>query len=140
MRKHTMQKTLLLFTVILSSFFILQGCKKDKDDSPAPATYPKTVNIQYKVTSAAGFTQLLQLQYTNETGGIASQTNTPLPFNKTLSKTVNKYEVLILSFAAVGAGQLKGEILVDGTVVATKSFTGDTGSSTVPGQVTYTFQ
>lgn len=134
-----MKKTVLFFALLVSGLF-LQSCSKDKDDSPSSGTYPRTVSIEYKVTSPAGFTQLMQLQYTNESGGISSSTNTPLPFTKTISKTVNKYDILILSFGAVGAGQLKGDILVDGVVKATKSFSGDTGGSTVPGQVSYTFQ
>ncbi len=135
-------KTQVFFYVLFFCAFatLAQSCKKDDDDSPNPSTYPKTVSIQYKVSSPAGFTQVMQLQYTNETGGINSMTNVALPFTKTITKTVNKFDVLILSFGAVGAGELKGDILVDGTVAATKSFTGTTPGSTVPGQTTYTFQ
>lgn len=135
-------KTQVFFYALFFCAFatLVQSCKKDDDDSPNPSSYPKSVSIQYKVSSASGFTQALQLQYTNESGGIASMTNEPLPFTKTITKTVNRYDVLILSFGAVGAGELKGEILVNGTVAVTKSFTGTSSSSTVPGQVTYTFQ
>jgi hypothetical protein len=125
--------------LLFSGSFLLASCKKDKDHSPA-VSYPKTVSIQYKVTSVAGFTQLLQLQHTNETGGVASMNNVPLPFTKTITKTVDQYDVIVLMFGAVGAGELKGDIIIDGNVASTKSFTGSSGTSTVPGQVTYTFQ
>lgn len=137
----SLSKRLTCSCLFITAFmFVMQGCKKDKDDAPASGNYPKTVSIEYRVSSPAGFTQLMQLQYTNETGGIHSATNVSLPFSKSLSKSVNRFEILVLSFGATGAGQLKGDILVDGTVVATKTFTGSSGTSTVPGQVTYTFQ
>lgn len=130
-----------LWGLLFSSFAILaQSCKKDDDNNSPGTSYPKTVSIQYKVSSPSGFSQLMQLQHTNETGGNASMTNVPLPFTKTITKTVNKFDILILSFAAVGPGELKGDILIDGAVKATKSFTGSTAGSTVAGQVTYTFQ
>jgi len=135
-------KTQVFFYALFFCAFavLVQSCKKDDDDSPNPSTYPKSVSIEYKVSSPAGFTQAMQLQYTNESGGTASMTNVPLPFTKTITRTVNKFDILILGFAAVGAGELKGEILVNGTVAATKSFTGSAPGATVPGQVTYTFQ
>ncbi|MFT3980789.1 MAG: hypothetical protein QM687_09995 [Ferruginibacter sp.] len=133
------RKTLFSAAVLCMALLLSQGCKKNNDDDSASSAYPKTVNIQYKVSSPAGFTQAMQIQYTNETGGINSATNITLPYSTSFNKTVNRYDVQVLMFAATGVGELKGEILVDGAVVASKTFTGSSASSTIPGQVTYTF-
>ena len=105
-----MKNTSVLLSVALAAVLAFSGCKKDDDDNSPGTSYPKTVSIQYKVSSAVGFTQLLQLQHTNETGGSTSMSNVALPFTKTISKTVNKFDILVLSFGAVGEGELKGDI------------------------------
>ncbi|MBC7936753.1 MAG: hypothetical protein H7Y86_15485 [Rhizobacter sp.] len=131
--------TIFLIFVLSVILFVTPGCKKDKDDNPGSGTYPRTVNIQYKVSSSTGFSQVMQMTYSNETGGLTNGTNVAMPFSKSFSKTVNRFDVIVLTFGHTGMGNLKGEILVDNVVVKTASFTGDTPSSTIPGQVTYTF-
>ena len=123
-------------TYLISSFIFCTlcaiSCKKNSDDG-----YTKTVSIQYKVTPSAGISQATSVVYMNESGALTTLTNQALPFSKTITRTVNKGDVLTLRGDATGNGSLQLEILVNNTIVKSAS---PTGTSTITGQITYQFQ
>ncbi|MBS1755096.1 MAG: hypothetical protein KF741_10730 [Ferruginibacter sp.] len=123
-------KTILVAFVALPS--LLSSCKKNNDDD-----YPKSVNIQYKVSSPSGLTQATSVIYMNETGALTNLSNQALPYTKSLSRTVNRGDALSLRADAVGNGSLKLEILVNNEVVKTSS---PSGSTTITGTIVHQFQ
>lgn len=123
-------KTILVALVALPC--VISSCKKNNSDD-----YPKSVNIQYKVSSPTGITQASSIIYMNETGALTNLSNQALPYTKSLTRSVNKGDALSLRADAVGNGNLKLEILVDGQVVKTAS---PTGTSTVTGTIVHQFQ
>ncbi|MBO9561764.1 MAG: hypothetical protein J7621_03285 [Niastella sp.] len=135
MNLPTTMRPVKLMTLLLSAT-LLFSCKKDKDNNDTPSSFPKEVNIEYKVTATAGNLTKADVTYTNETGGISSVDNSALPFSKKLKKTVNKYEVLAISTTSSLPGGLKAEILIDNKVVKTETYTGNT---IVHGIFTYQF-
>lgn len=128
-------KFIYLLSAILL-LFVLISCNRDSSDTSSSNTYPKTVNVQYRLTSTSSFTDGV-LVYINETGGNTSLTNLSLPFSKTFTRTVNKGDYLNLSGNFMGNGTIKAEILVDNTVVLTKDFS---GNSVVVVNLTHYFQ
>jgi hypothetical protein len=123
-------KTILVALVALPC--LISSCKKNNNND-----YPKSVNIQYKVSSPTGITQATSVIYINETGALTNLSNQALPYTKSLTRTVNKGDALSLRADAVGSGSLKLEILVDGQVVKTAA---PTGTSTVTGTIVHQFQ
>lgn len=114
-------KFIYFFSAILIAVLLI-SCNRDDDNSSS--SYPKTVNIQYKLTSSSTFTDSV-LVYTNETGGNSNITNLSIPFTKTFTRTVNSGDYLNLSGSFMGNGTIKVEILVDNAVVLTKDFSGN---------------
>lgn len=115
-----------LLVLLLS--VILFSCSKDSNPG-----YPKTVNIEYKVTALSGITGPLSLlSFTNETGGNTDLSNQSLPFTKTISKRVAVGDAVVLSLRYNNTTNstsvsIKMEIIVDGKVVKT-----ETSNSTTP--------
>lgn len=114
----------------------LISCSKDKDDPAPAASYPKTVTIEYKVTSSD--IQKCDIYYVNESGGNAIVDDAALPFSKKITRTVNRMDHATVDVTAIGSGSVKGEILVNNEVVATKTFSG-TGSA-FGGSTVHVFQ
>jgi hypothetical protein len=112
-------KLFFLFALVAATVFTT-SCKKD-DEGGTAGGYPKTVEITYKVTGSLAKADIL---YTNDSGGNDFLTDTALPFTKTITRTVKRYDSLGLGCTAYEGGNVKLEILVDGTVVDTKTFTG----------------
>jgi hypothetical protein len=69
---HIKKKTFLAAAILPAGLFSTTSCKKDNGSLTTGGSYPRSVTIQYKVSSPAGFTQASQLTYTNETGGITT--------------------------------------------------------------------
>ncbi len=120
------------------------ACKKDSNNNtptptptPTPAAYPKTVNIEYRLTSESGVDSVSTIGYTNETGGSSNAMNVKLPFSKKLTRTVKQYDNLAYAFNAYGAGTLRMTILVDGTAVKDQTHS---GTNVISGSMAYIFQ
>lgn len=108
-----MKQFLSILVAGLATVFIV-SCSK-----PAPNpqnTYPKQVSITYRVTSAA-IDSVVLITYDNETGGTNTVDNPRLPFTKTISRKVNKYEIITLGYFLNPAKPVTMEILVDNKVV-----------------------
>lgn len=105
--------------------FLFTSCSKDHNDAPenGNSTYPKEVNIEYRVSAVSGVTTGRVL-YVNSTGGNTTIDQVSLPYSVKLKRTVNQLDDLGLSFSAVASGEAKSEILVDNQVVASKTFSG----------------
>ena len=133
-------KTARLIAALLCCSILMTAAsscsKSDTTPTPGPGsgatTYPKSVSIEYKVTClTGGITKVTTLGYTNATGGNAATTDVPLPFSKTITRTVNRYDminvgVLHNNSATSNPFSLKLEILIDGKLVQTKTLEGTT--------------
>ncbi len=108
-----MKRSFYFFTVVIS-LFSLVSCKKN--DSSTPGNYPKQVMITYRVTGAVTG-PLTIISYKNETGGTTDVSNPSLPFVKTITKTVNKYDDVTVGYGVNPAQTIKLEILVNNQIV-----------------------
>lgn len=90
------------------------SCKKSSSDNGD--SYPKQVNITYRITSAA-IDSVVLVTYANETGGVNSVDKPRLPFTKTIAKKVNKYDIITMGYFLNPAKPVKMEILVDNNLV-----------------------
>lgn len=104
----------------------LISCGKD-NDSPTPAAYPKTVTIEYKLSSPN--IQKCDVIYVNESGGQSTIDDADLPFSKKFQRSVNQYDNISLNGSAFTGGSITAEILVNNQVVATKTGTGTSNVS-----------
>lgn len=103
--------TLALTGVIALSIL---SCKKSSSDTGG--TYPRQVNITYRVTSAA-IDSVSFITYDNETGGTNTADKPRLPFTKTIAKKVNKYDIITMGYFLNPAKPVTMEILVDNKLV-----------------------
>ncbi|NML21641.1 hypothetical protein HHL16_12190 [Pseudoflavitalea sp. G-6-1-2] len=108
---------LLLSVVMLGAASCSKSDKKDEG-------FPRTLAIEYKVTSTSGLPKA-DLHFTNETGGQSSLADASLPFSKKLNVTMSERGVIALSIGIVASGNAKLEILHDGKVVKTQTFSGN---------------
>jgi len=106
------------------------SCKKD--DVNSPASFPKQVTISYKVTSSTT-NSLTSISFTNETGGLSTVTSPTLPFTKTLTKTVTKYEIVTVGYGTNPAKDVRLEILVNNQSVKSQD------NNAVYAAMSYTF-
>lgn len=128
--KHALYTLSLLLTMISMS-----ACG-GKDDNPRPGnSYPKKVNIEYRVSSTN--VNKLNVSYTNETGGRTSEDNVTLPYSKKLERTVNYADNATLSVLLAAGGNAKLEILVNNAVVVTQTFS---DPQVLTGTVPHVFQ
>lgn len=127
----------LLLTVILTI-----SCSTGGDDSntPTPNTYPREVNITYKMTGTGG--PVTSGSYVNNIGGSTTFQEVPLPYVKTVRRIVNKLDDIGISFIHNNSGNgntpftIKLEIIVDGILVKTETYSGTSG---VIGSIVYLF-
>jgi Mycobacterium membrane protein len=110
------------------------GCSKD--DAGNGNTYPKTVSVEYKLIPTAGITNASTIVYTNETGGNSSLSNTALPFSAKFSRSVNRSTGIAVGVTASGNGSIRCEIIVDGKVIVSETYT---GNSVITGSSAYVF-
>lgn len=132
---HNIFKTLkmkLLKTPLFIGFIILLAASCKKTDS-GNETYPKQVDITYRVSSTTT-NNVVSITYDNETGGQTTVNNPSLPFTKTITKTVNKYNIVTLGYFVNPAQTVKLEILVDNQVLKSQGYTAANAS------MSYTFQ
>lgn len=129
MKKKIFKLPTLLF--ILSILFI--SCSKD-DDSPINTTYPKEVQITYKMSSTNTATAQA-ISYKNESGSMTTVTNVNLPYSKTITRTVNKNDDASFGYSTTNtSSNVTLEILVDNSVKKTQNFVSGTGA------MVYSFQ
>ncbi len=121
-------KTIKTFSTVLLMFFsaiLLVSCRSDNSDNNSSSnSYPKQVSITYKISSTTT-SSLLHIAYKNETGGTTDINNLSLPFTKTFTRTVNRFDNLSLSCSSNTSQTVKLEILVDNKVV---NFTDNTST------------
>ncbi|GIZ07754.1 hypothetical protein [Flavobacterium sp. UMI-01] len=105
--------------------FLFFSCNND-DNHDDSGKYPKRVSIEYKLTSTTAVTA--NVQYRNETGGMTSLDNQTLPFSKTITREVNKFEDASVGYGANQSATVKMDILVNGILVKTQTNTSSTGA------------
>jgi len=123
----------LLRTSLFIGLIILVAASCKKSNSGIENTYPKQVSITYKVSSTTT-NSLVSITYNNETGGLTTADNPALPFTKTITKTVNKYNSITLGYFVNPAQTVKLEIVVDNQVVKSQVYTNPNSA------MSYTFQ
>jgi len=109
-------KTALFIGLIL---LITASCKKSGSD--VDNTYPKQVSITYRVSSTTT-NNVVSIIYDNETGGQTTVDNPALPFSKTITKTVNKYDIVTFGYFVNPAQNVKLEVLVNNQVVKSQEY------------------
>lgn len=135
MKTLTLKNYALKITSLVLGIVVFASCSKDKKDGPGG--YPKTVEIEYKVTSVANVTSG-EVIYDNETGARATVNPAALPFSKKMTIKVNAGDVVSMSFYTGTSGSVKLELLVDGKVVDSK--TPSASGSSIYDVVSYGFQ
>ncbi len=123
----------LLKTSFFISLIILLAASCKKPDSNTDNTYPKQVSITYRVSSTTT-NSLVSITYDNETGVQTTVNNPTLTFTKTITKTVNKYNIITLGYFVNPAQSVKLEILVNNQVVKAQDYTSPNAA------MSYTFQ
>ncbi|MBN8859181.1 MAG: hypothetical protein J0H29_12380 [Sphingobacteriales bacterium] len=123
----------LLKTSLFIGLIVLLVASCRKSDSDTDNTYPKQVSITYRVSSTTT-NSLVSITYDNETGGQTTANNPTLPFTKTITKTVNKNNIVTLGYFVNPAHTVKLEILVNNTVVKSQEYTSPNAA------MSYTFQ
>ncbi len=122
-------KTSLSIALIM---FLAASCKKS-DSGTGNSSYPKQVNITYRVSSATT-NSLASITYDNESGGQVTVNNPTLTFTKTITKTVNKYNIITLGYFVNPAQTVKLEVLINNDVVKSQVYTSPNAA------MSYTFQ
>ncbi|GAB2810828.1 hypothetical protein [Ferruginibacter profundus] len=123
----------LIKTPLFIGLIILLASSCKKSGSGNDNAYPKQVSITYRVSSTTT-NSLVSITYDNETGGQTTVNNPTLTFTKTITKTVNKYNIVTLGYFVNPAQTVKLEILVNNELVKSQVYT-DPNSS-----MSYTFQ
>jgi len=89
------------------------GCS---NETTGGSSGPKTVTIKYQLTGTVATAN--SLSYKNSTGGTDSLSNVTLPWEKTLSVTIEKNQGFYATLTASNtSGSLTAKIFVDGTEV-----------------------
>lgn len=129
----TFKKSAILTAVAILSIFLI-SCRSDSnDDGNSSNSYPKQVTITYKVTGINTSTAAI-VTYKNETGGLTNLENVTLPYSKTITRTVNKYDDASLGYGTNTNTNVKLEILVNNTVQKSQEYTSTSGA------IVYLFQ
>ncbi len=123
----------LIKTSLFIGLIILLAASCKKTDSNTDNTYPKQVSITYRVSSTTT-NSLVSIAYDNETGGQINVNNPTLPFTKSITKTVNKNNIITLGYFVNPAQTVKLEILVNNEVVKSQEYTSPNSA------MSYTFQ
>ncbi len=120
-------------TPLLIGLIIMLGASCKKAGSGTSDAYPKQVDITYRVSSTTT-NSLVSVTYDNETGGQTTVNNPALPYTKTITKTVNKYNIITVGYFVNPAQTVKLEIQVNGQAVKSQEYTSPNSA------MSYTFQ
>lgn len=123
----------LIKTSLFMAMIIFLGSACKKSDAVNNNIYPKQVSITYRVSSTT-INNLGSITYDNETGGQTTADTPALPFVRTITKTVNKYNIITLGYFVNPAQTVKLEILVNNEVVKSQTYTSPNSA------MSYTFQ
>lgn len=123
----------LLKTHLILGLIMILAASCKKNDSGTDNAYPKQVSITYRVSSTTT-NSLVSITYDNETGGQTTANSPALPFTKTITKTVNKNNIITLGYFVNPAQTVKLEILVNNQVVKSQDYTSSNSA------MSYTFQ
>jgi hypothetical protein len=140
MKQRLIFSCLISCTAVLFCVFISSCSKNDTGNSGG---YPKTVSIEYKLTATGGAMAVItSMSYTNETSGTTNLDSMPMPFSRTIRATVKQGDPITLYARHIAREPntfygIKMDILVDGTLVATKT---EQATGTVIGGVTHVFR
>ncbi len=132
-------KRMATVVAAMSALASVVACSDDDPATPAQANeavYPRSVNIEYKVTSSSGLTTA-DIIYWNDTGGQDSKSAVALPFSLTFQRSVDKFDSVAVSPTSNVGGSLTAEILVDGNSVKKETYSGD---KVATGTTVYVFQ
>jgi hypothetical protein len=140
--RHFNRQLYLLFCISLLYVILAStaGCKKTSINK---STFPKEVNIEYRISTVAGTsTELSNGAYTNATGGNNFFDNSPLPYLMKVKRTVEQGEAIAIAFTdkndnSNSVSTIKCDIIVNGETVASKSFS---GQSPILGSLAYVFR
>ena len=122
-----------LKTSLFTALLILLAASCKKSGSGDDTSYPKQVNITYRVSSTTG-NSLVSITYDNESGGLTTVNNPGLPFSKSITKTVNKYNIITLGYFVNPAETVRLEILINNQVVKSQDYNSPNAA------MSYTFQ
>ncbi|GGE65760.1 hypothetical protein GCM10011413_35330 [Pedobacter psychrotolerans] len=114
----------------------ITSCSKSNYQPGNSNSYPKDVNVEYRITAISGVNSG-DVLYANASGGNTSVDNVSLPYSVKFKRTVKQLDNLVLGYSKIGSGEVKVEILVNDQVVETKSFS---STSYVTGTIVYLFQ
>lgn len=136
--KHLFKTKLSEFTLVpcLLLMMFITSCSKNNDQPGNNNSYPKDVNVEYRVTAISGVSNG-DVLYANASGGNTSVDNVSLPYSVKFKRTVKQSDNLAIGYSKTGSGEVKIEILVNDQVVQTQSFS---STSYVTGTVVYLFQ
>jgi hypothetical protein len=123
-----LQRTSLFIGLII---LIATSCKKTYPDTDN--AYPKKVSITYRVSSTTT-SNLVSITYGNETGSLTVADNPSLPFTKSITKMVSKYNIVTLGYFINPAQTVKLEISVNNQVVKSQVYASPNSV------ISYTFQ
>jgi hypothetical protein len=107
---------------MLSLLFVTASISCKKDDSSS-SSYPKTVTIEYKVTNITGV-NAVDVNYTNETGAVATFNAIALPWSKKITRTVNVNDATLLQITTDNTAsnkKVKTEIYINDQLVKSQT-------------------
>lgn len=133
MKTPLLRQPVKFFSFLLATVLIATSCSKSKDNNDSG--FPRTVSVEYKVTSNSGLNKA-DIMYTNETLGETDINNAALPFNKKVDVKLTEPVGIGLTGASFTGGNLRLEIIVNGKSVAAQEFN---SNSTTSGIVSYSF-
>lgn len=133
MKTPLLRQPVKFFSFLLATVLIATSCSKSKDNKDSG--FPRTVSVEYKVTSNSGLNKA-DIMYTNETLGETDINNAALPFNKKVDVKLTEPVGIGLTGASFTGGNLRLEIIVNGKSVAAQEFN---SNSTTSGIVSYSF-
>lgn len=123
----------LLKTSLFVGLFVLLVASCKKKGSGTDNAYPKQVNISYRVSSTTT-NSLILITYDNETGGKTTVNDPTLTFTKSITKTVNKNDIITLGYFVNPSQTVKLEISINNEIVKSQEYTSSNSA------MSYTFQ
>jgi len=120
MKNRRFWLVMLVMTLVFGMTVI--GC--DNGTGGGGGSGPKTVTIKYKLTGTVA--TVSSISYKNATGGSDNLSNISLPWEKTLSVTIEKNQGFYATLSASNTGgSLTAKIFVDGTEIKSVTGSGD---------------
>ena len=118
---------------------LISCTKSDSDSKTGQSAYPKDVSITYRITRTTGTGSIVNLSYTNASGGDTNVASSTIQFTATVNRSVAYNNVISLGTsitAGTGTTTILTEILVDNVVVKSQT---DSGTNSFSIAVVYQF-